>query len=112
MKRALLPLCLILILASCTTVAPLESVEASYLIKVECKAGVSSRNGVLFLLRQAKARDIRETNQMSCLDIQAAYYKSDNSLASLREIEDELQKSEFVLYVELIENPNVVRESR
>jgi hypothetical protein len=111
MKRVLFPLCLILAISSCTTVAPLETMEAAYLMKVECKPGTSSRNGVLFLLRQAKARDIRETDQTAYLAIQAAYYKSDNSLASLQRIEDNLRATEFVLNVEIIENPSVVRES-
>jgi outer membrane PBP1 activator LpoA protein len=112
MKRALLPFCLILILASCTTVAPLESMEASYLIKVECKPGTSARNTVLFLLRQAKARDIKESSQFSSLAIEAAYYKSDNSISTLQRIEDNLRASDFVIYVELVENPGVVHESR
>jgi hypothetical protein len=112
MKRVLFPLCLILALASCTTVAPLESMEASYLMKVECKPGTSSRNGVIFLLRQAKARDIRETDQTAYLGIQAAYYKSDNSLASLQQIEDNLRATGFVLNVELVDNPGTVHENR
>jgi hypothetical protein len=112
MKHVLFPLCLMLVLASCTTVAPLESMEASYLIKVECKANTSSRNTVLFLLRQAKARDIKESSQLSSLTIEAAYYKSDNALSTLQGIADDLRQSGSVIYVELVDNPSVVRASR
>ena len=86
--------------------------EASYLMKVECKPGTSSRNAVLFLLRQAKARDIKESNQASSLDIEAAYYKSDNSISTLQGIADNLRASGFVIYVELVENPGTVHEVR
>ena len=112
MKKVFFPLCLMLMLASCTTVAPLESMEASYLIKVECKPDVSSRNTVLFLLRQARARDIKETKDMSSLSIEAAYYKSDNELGRLQQIEDDLKRSGSVIDVQLIDNPCVVRANR
>ncbi len=112
MKSILFPLCLMLVYASCTTVAPLESMEASYLIKVECKADVSSRNTVLFLLRQAKARDIKESKELSSWSIEAAYYKADNALSTLQGIEEDLRQSGSVIYVEIIENPGAVRASR
>lgn len=112
MKKLLFHLCLMLLLASCTTVAPIESMEASYLIKVECKPDISSHNAVLYLLRQARARDIKETKEFSSWSVEAAYYKSDNPLGSLRQIEDNLRQSGFVINVELIDNPGVIRESR
>jgi hypothetical protein len=86
--------------------------EASYLIRVECKPGTSARNAVLFLLRQARARDIKESNLLSSLAIEAAYYKSDNSISTLQGIEDNLRSSGFVINVELVDNPGVVHESR
>ena len=86
--------------------------EASYLIRVECKPGISARNAVLFLLRQARARDIKESNQPSSLAIEAAYYKSDNSISTLLGIEDNLRSSGFVIDVELVDNPGMVHENR
>jgi uncharacterized membrane protein YhiD involved in acid resistance len=100
------------LLSACGTVAPLSSMEASVNIRVECKDEPGVRRTVLQLLRQAKARDVRENKEPSYLEIQASYYVEDNSPSQLQEIANLLQMQSGVLFVEMLENHNVVKQVR
>ena len=113
MKNVLLFFCVAaFLLPACGSVAPLTSIEASVNIRVECKDEPGARRAVLQMLRMAKARDIRETREPSYLEIQASYYVEDNSLSKLQEIEDLLRLDGDVIYVEMMENHNVVKQAR
>ena len=100
------------LLPACGSVAPLRSMEASVNIRVECNDEPSIRQSVLQLLRQAKARDVRENRQPACLEIQASYYVEDNTPDKLQEIADLIRMQSGVLFVEMLENHNVVKQNR
>jgi uncharacterized membrane protein YhiD involved in acid resistance len=113
MKNAILFLCVaFFLLPACGSVAPLMSMEASVNIRVECNDDPGVRRVVLQLLRQAKARDVRQNKEPSYLEIQASYYVEDNSPSQLQEIANLLTMQSGVLFVEMLENHNVVKQAR
>lgn len=99
-------------LSACGSVAPLVSPEASVNIRVECRDDPGIRQMVLGMLRQAKARDVRETKTPSYLEIQASYYADDNSPGKLNDIANLLELQNGVLYVEMQENHSVIKQAR
>jgi hypothetical protein len=113
MKNAILFfLAAFFLLPACGSVAPLRSMEASVNIRVECSDNPGVRQVVLELLRQAKARDVRESKESSGTEIQASYYVEDNSPDKLEEIADLLRVQSGVFFVEILENHNVVKQNR
>ena len=64
------------------------------------------------LLKQCKAKDVHEEEMGGELIIEAAYYKSDNSLDKLDQIADNLRAMGTVIDVQIRDNPNVVRQGR
>lgn len=113
MKNAILFFCVaFFLLPACGSVAPLRSMEASVNIRVECKDEPGIRQTVLQLLRQAKARDVKENKQPTYLEVEASYYVEDNSPDKLGEIADLIRMQSGVLFVEMLENHNVVKQNR
>ena len=113
MKNVILFFCVaFFLLPACGSVAPLRSMEASVNIRVECNDEPAVRQTVLQLLRQGKARDVRENKQPAYLEIQASYYVEDNTPDKLQEIADLLHMQSGVLFVEMLENHNVVKQTR
>ncbi len=64
------------------------------------------------ILRQCKAKDVHEEEIGGELSIEAAYYKSDNSLGNLEQMADNLKAIGTVVNVQIRDNPNVVRQGR
>lgn len=91
---------------------PAASLDDSYLMRVECVPGVSTRSEVLLLLRRARARDVKVDETGPNLTIEAAYYKTDNDIGVLEGIAGDLRSIGTVVNVELLDNPRVVRENR
>ena|ERR1700754_2968813 len=112
MKNAILIVCTALLLSACGSVAPLRSVDESVNIRVECLDQPGTRQVVLNMLRQAKARDVKETRIASNLEIQASYYVEDNPLWRLEEIAGLLKTQGGVFTVELQDNHHLVKEIR
>jgi hypothetical protein len=114
MKKAIisLSLALIALLSACGSVEPLRNMESSMKIRVECQNNPGVRNMVMGLLKQAKARDITENPQPSCLEIQASYYMEDKSVNQLAGIFGILESSAGVYLVELLDNHNVIKQGR
>ena len=114
MKKAIFSLSLALtaLFSACGSVAPLRNTEASMKIRVECQNNPGVRNMVMGLLKQARARDITENPQPSCLEIEAAYYLEDSSINQLTTISGLLESSAGVFLVELLENHNVIKQNR
>lgn len=105
--------CFLLLFSGCKVTTPMgDSLNDSYLLHVECVKDAGTRREVLMLLHQCKARDIRENDLAGDLTIEVAYYKEDNSLGRVEEICDNLRRVPTVTYVEIRDNPRVVRENR
>ncbi|HEY4290346.1 MAG TPA: hypothetical protein VGN00_24770 [Puia sp.] len=100
------------LLPACGSVAPLRSMEESVNIRVECNDNPGTRQMVLQMLRQAKARDVTETKEATCAEIKASYYLEDNSPDKLEDIADLLRMQTGVIFVEILENQNVVKQNR
>ena len=113
MKKALLALCATLLVA-CKTLSPLQphSMDDSINFRVTCHNDNGTRSTVLLLLKQAKARDLREMEQIDQLEIQASYYKDDNAPGKLAEIADRLSIMVGVYFVEVRENSRVIKQNR
>jgi len=79
-------------------------------MRVECRNDIGARQAVLFLLKQAMARDIKEDNSTGILVIEAAYFKSDNAWVVLQRIEDDLRRMPQVISVYVDENHSVIRQ--
>src|SRR5579864_4322497 len=108
MKKKLLTLALLhLFFAACTTTTPIASLEDSYLMRVECRDDVGVRQSVLSILRQARPRDINEDKSTGVLVIEAAFYKTDNPVAILQKMEDELRRMPEVTYLQIQDNHSV-----
>jgi hypothetical protein len=87
--------------------------EASVNIRVECRDDPGTRQTVLGLLRQARARDVTETVEPGGIrEIKASYYEDDNSPRRLEEIASLLQTSGGVFFVEMQQNQNLVKQMR
>jgi len=113
MKNAILFFCAaFFLLPACGSVAPLRSMDGSVNIRVECNDNPGIRQMVLQLLRQAKARDVTENRQSTYMEIRASYYVDDNSPDKLEEIADLLRVQSGVLLVEMLENHNIVKQTR
>jgi len=95
---------------ACTTTLPTVSMEESWLLHVECRNDLSVRQSVLFLMRQGRARDIKEDRTSAVMTIEAAYYKVDNPVELLQRIADDLQRVALVSEVHIEENHGVVRQ--
>ncbi len=100
------------LLPACGSVAPLRSMEAGVNIRVQCNDNPGTRQTVIQLLRHGKARDIMENRQSTCMEIQASYYVEDNSFDRLAEIADLIKLQGGVYQVEMLENPNLVKQNR
>ena len=79
-------------------------------MRVECRNDIGARQAVLFLLKQARAKDIKEDNSTGMLVIEAAYFKSDNAWGVLQRIEDDLRRMPQVISVYIDESPSVIHE--
>ena len=90
---------------------PTLSMEDSWLMRVECLNDAGTRQAVLFLMKQARARDIRTDNSTGTAVIEAAYYKMDNLPAVLQRIQDDLRRMPEVLDVFIQDNPTVIRQA-
>jgi hypothetical protein len=109
MRKVIIPLVLLLF-AACTTTQPTASLEGAYLIHVECRKDLGVRQSVLFTLRQARPRDIKEDDNPAILVIEAAYYKSETAPDVLLCIEDDLRRMSMVTQVYIREHPLVIRQ--
>ena len=113
MKKVFFPLLSVLFLFACETPMQVsENLNDSYLMHVECLSGAATRQEVLLLLKRARARDVHVDETGTNVTIEAAYYKSDNAVDVLEGIADDLRQLGGVIYVELRDNPRVVRENR
>ncbi len=63
-------------------------------------------------LTPAQGEGHHEDELGSDLTVEAAYYKEDNSLSNVEQICDNLRLIATVTYVEIRDNPRVVRENR
>ncbi|HLZ89785.1 MAG TPA: hypothetical protein VKQ52_21175 [Puia sp.] len=112
MRKVYIPLVVLLLsIPACTTTLPTASLEDSYLMHVECRNDVGIRQSVLSLLRQARARDIKEDNSTGILVIEAAYYRSETPVDLLERIGDDLRRMGMVTDVRLEENHSVIRQA-
>jgi hypothetical protein len=89
-----------------------ENPNDSYLMHVECISGAATRQEVLLLLRRARARDVHVDDTGTSATIEAAYYKTDNAVETLEGIASDLRQIGTVIYVELRDNPRLIRETR
>ena len=113
MKKVFFPLISILFLFACETPMQVtENPEDSYLMHVECIPGSTTRQEVTLLLKRARAKDVHVDDTGTNVTIEAAYYKSDNAVDALEGIASDLRQIGAVIYVELRDNPRVVRETR
>ena len=113
MKKVFFPLVSFLFLFACETPMHVgESLNDSYLMHVECIPGSTTRQEVTLLLKRARAKDVHVDDTGTNVTIEAAYYKSDNAVDVLEGIADDLRQLGGVIYVELRDNPRVVRENR
>jgi len=113
MKKVFFPLVSFLFLFACETPMQVgENFNDSYLMHVECVPGAATRQEVLLLLRRARARDVHVDDTGTNVTIEAAYYKTDNAVETLEGIASDLRQVGAVIYVELRDNPRVVRENR
>ncbi|MBS1664748.1 MAG: hypothetical protein JST68_27125 [Bacteroidetes bacterium] len=112
MKSTFISLCVALVFAACTSVAPLQSMETSIRIRVECRDDPSTRRMVTMLLKQARARDITEQADIHFMVIEASYYEADNSMRKLQGIVDQLTQSAGVVKADMQWNPGVVKQNR
>jgi hypothetical protein len=112
MKKMLLyPVLLLSVFCGCTTTYPTASPEESYRLRVELRNDLNVRQTVLFLIRQGRARDIKEDVNFDVRVIEAAYYSADTPIGVLRRIADDLQQTAMVMEVHLEENHSVIRQS-
>ena len=113
MKKVFFPLLSVLFLFACETPMQVsENLNDSYLMHVECLSGAATRQEVLLLLKRARARDVHVDETGTNVTIEAAYYKSDNAVDALEGIASDLRQIGAVIYVELRDNPRMVRETR
>jgi hypothetical protein len=113
LSGGLLAACFLLLFSGCTVTTPVgDSLNDSYLLHVECVKDAGTRREVLMLLHQCRAKDLHEDDLGGDLIIEAAYYKSDNSLGSIERICDNLRQIPSVTHLEIRDNPRLVRENR
>ena len=113
MKKMFFPIAFLLFFGACETTMPAAgSLNDSYLMRVECVPGASTRNEVLLLLRRARAKDVKVDETGPDMTIEAAYYKTDNDIGVLEGIAADIKLIGSVVNVEILDNPRVVRENR
>ena len=114
MKNLLFPCLLLLLFSACVETRPTlaPNPNDSYLLHVECVRDEGVRRAVLMLMRQARARDITEDKfTMPTYIIEAAYYKDETMEEQVDMIADRIREIGMVSFVEVRNNPRVVRES-
>ncbi|HEV2482485.1 MAG TPA: hypothetical protein VGS79_22625 [Puia sp.] len=113
MKKLFFPLLSLLFLAACETPMQVsENRNDSYLMHVECVPGSTTRNEILLLMKRGHAKDIKVDEGGSSMTIEAAYYKADIDIGLLQSIADDLRLIGTVVDVEILDNPNVVKQPR
>ena len=113
MKKVLFPLVSLLLYTACAPSLPVTgNLDDSYLLHVECASDASTRNEILLLLRRARAKDVHTDVVGGAMTVEAAYYKADNDIGVLQEMVDNIRLVGTVTFVEIRDNPRVVRENR
>ncbi|HWB91709.1 MAG TPA: hypothetical protein VG605_07655 [Puia sp.] len=112
MKKVFFPLFALICFSACAPMPVAQNFNDSYLMHVECTPDAVTRDGVMVLLRRARCKDVRMEVVGGFMTVEAAYYKADTDPGLLGEIADDLRRMGTVSFVDLRDNPSVVRENR
>jgi hypothetical protein len=83
----------------------------SALVRIECRDAPDVRQSVLMLLRSGRGKDISIGSDGSFLEITAAFSPTDTPSDRFAHILEDLNHTNGVIHVEIVENPHPIRQN-